>query len=127
MNIETGELKRLEYDFAEAVQLAPQESRQAVQKAAQQIKTDAQRRVGGLRHAPAYPRAISYDTRETSTGPEAEIGPDKNRRQGALGNLIEYGSVKNTPRPHMVPAAEAELPRFERAMEDLSVRLLEGR
>ena len=127
MDIDTRDLKKLEYDFAEAVQLAPKESRQVVQKAAQQIKTDAQRRVGGLRHAPAYPRAISYDTRETSNGPEAEIGPDKNRRQGALGNLLEYGSVKNAPRPHMIPAAEAELPRFERAMEDLSVRLMEGR
>lgn len=126
MRIDTGELKKLEYDFAEAVQAAPKESRQVVQKAALNIKTDAQRRVGGLRHAPAYPRAISYDTRETPNGPEAEIGPDKQRRQGALGNLIEFGSVNNAPRPHMIPAAEAELPRFERVMEDLSVRLLEG-
>jgi hypothetical protein len=127
MDIDTRELKRLEYDFAEAVQAAPKESRRVVQAAAQEIKTDAQRRVSGLKHAPAYPRAISYDTRETSAGPEAEIGPDKNRRQGALGNLLEYGSVKNAPSPHMIPAAEAKLPGFERAMEDLSVRLLEGR
>lgn len=126
MNIDTSELKKLEYDFAEAVRMAPAESRKVVQKAALNIKTDAQRRVGGLRHAPAYPRAISYDTRETANGPEAEIGPDKNRRQGALGNLIEFGSVHNAPRPHMIPAAEAEMPRFERFMEDLSVRLLEG-
>lgn len=127
MDIDTRELRKLEYDFAEAVQLAPRESRQVVQKAAQQIKADAQRRVSGLRHAPSYPAAISYETRETPAGPEAEIGPDKNRRQGALGNLLEFGSVKNPPRPHMLPAADAELPRFERAMEDLSVRLLEGR
>lgn len=127
MDIDTRELKRLEVDFAEAAQLAPKESRQAVEVSAFNIKTSAARRVGGLRHAPAYPRAISYDMRTTTGGTEAEIGPDKNRRQGALGNLIEYGSVNNSPHPHMAPAAEHELPRFERAMEDLSVRLLEGR
>jgi len=57
----------------------------------------------------------------------AEIGPDKLRRQGPLGNLLEYGSVHNAPHPHMIPAAEAEQPRFEQAMEDLSARLLEDR
>ncbi|QLQ37988.1 hypothetical protein [Micromonospora robiginosa] len=124
MEIDTRELRQLEYDFAEVVTAAPQEARKVVQRAVLNIKTDAQRRVGGLRHAPAYPRSISYDTRETPVGPEAEIGPDKGRRQGALGNLIEFGSVNNAPRPHINPAADAELPRFERAMEDLAVRLL---
>lgn len=127
MEIDTRELRRLEYDFTEALAAAPQEARKVVQKGALNIKTDAQRRVAGLRHAPAYPRAISYDSRDTSAGPEAEIGPDKKRRQGALGNILNYGTVKNAPIPHMEPAADAELPRFEKAMEDLAVRLLEDR
>ena len=94
-------------------------------KGALNIKTDARRRVTGLAHAPAYPRAITYDSHETPTGAWAEIGPDKERRQGALGNLLEYGSVHNQPRPHMAPAAKAEAPRFEKAMQDLAVKALE--
>ncbi|MEU4570724.1 hypothetical protein, partial [Micromonospora sp. NPDC023956] len=75
--------------------------------------------------APAYPYAITYDSTETPTGASADIGPDKERRQGPLGNILEYGTVKNAPIPHMGPAGAAELPRFEKALDDLGVRLLE--
>lgn len=51
----------------------------------------------GLAHAPYYPRSITYDLMLSSAGIEVEIGPDKSRRQGALGNLIEYGSSNNPP------------------------------
>ncbi len=126
--IETGELKKWQHDLDEVLVQAPDRVRGVVQRAAFQIKKDAQSRVQGLKHAPAYPFSISYDTRELA-GPAfvAEIGPDKDKRQGALGNLLEYGSVKNAPRPHMAPAADAQKPKFERALEDLSVRLREGR
>lgn len=50
-------------------------------------------------HARLYPASISYDMRPHPTGASAEIGPDKTRPQGALGNLLEFGS-KNNP-PHM--------------------------
>lgn len=127
LQVEHGDLDRWVHDIGEAVELAPKETRKVVAKGALNIKTDARRRVTGLKHAPAYPSSITYDTKESTTGAEAEIGPDKNKRQGALGNLIEYGSVHNSPRPHMAPAADAEAPRFEKAMEDLAAKLLEGR
>jgi len=128
ISIDSDDITRLVVDLDKAVSRAPQEAAKVVEKGALNIKNDARRRVGGLRHAPAYPSTITYDTSQGWRGPEAEIGPDKRRRQGALGNLIEFGSVHNPPRPHMIPAADAELPRFERHMEDLSVRLLqEGR
>ncbi|WP_329013221.1 hypothetical protein OG271_04010 [Micromonospora rifamycinica] len=125
--IETGELKRLAVHLEEAAGVAPVEVRKVVQKGALNIKNDARRRVQGLRHAPAYPYAITYDSTETPGGAWADIGPDKDKRQGALGNILEYGTVKNAPIPHMGPAGDAERPRFERALEDLAVRLLEGR
>lgn len=96
--------------------------RAVVQRGALNIKRDAQKRVSGLKHAPAYPRSITYDSEETARGSSAEIGPDKSRRQGALGNLIEYGSVHNPPRPHLAPALEAEAPRFLKALEDVAVK-----
>ncbi|MCX4470452.1 hypothetical protein OOK41_09050 [Micromonospora sp. NBC_01655] len=123
--IETHELHLLAVDLTEAAAAAPAEVRKVVQKGALNIKTDWRRRWSGHAHAPRLPYAVTYDTRETSAGSTAEIGPDKDKPQGALGNLFEYGSVNNAPIPGGVPAAEAEKPRFEKALEDLAVRLVE--
>jgi hypothetical protein len=105
------------YDDVEAV----------VKKGALNIKRHSARLISGLAHAPAYPRAINYDIYRDRRGPYADIGPDKKRRQGALGNILEYGTVNNPPHPHMRPAGEAELPRFVKAVEDVTVRPLEAR
>ena len=95
-----------------------------VTKGALNVKTDWARRWSGLKHAPAIGRAVSYDVYHWPGSVNAEIGPDKSRRQGALGNLIEYGSVNNAPVPGGIPALEAEAPKFERALSDLGERLL---
>ncbi len=124
LKVDASEVQALAEILVKAAGVAPIEARAVVAKGALQIKNDARRRVSGLAHAPAYPASITYDTNETATGAWAEIGPDKGKRQGALGNLLEYGSVKNAPRPHMAPALEAEQPRFEKAMEDLAVKAL---
>lgn len=96
----------------------------ATTKGALNIKTDAARRISGLAHAPAYPRSITFDVYPIWRGVVAEIGPDKDKRQGSLGNILEYGTVKNAPRPHLGPALEAEQPRFEAAIAALAVRAL---
>ena len=64
------------------------------------------------RHARLYPNSISYDVRRWPTGASAEIGPDKARPQGALGNLLEFGSVRNPPHLDGLRALQAETPAF---------------
>ena len=61
-----------------------------------------------------YPYSITYDV-SVGAGAvvSAEIGPDKDKPQGALGNLLEFGSSKNAPIPHLVPAWEAEIDSTE--------------
>lgn len=66
--------------------------------------------------ASAYPYAITFDEPEGSAGFGAgsfrvEIGPDKGRTQGPLGNLLEYGSVNNGPSHDGARALEDEAPR----------------
>jgi hypothetical protein len=95
-----------------------------VAKGAVNIKKDAARRISGLAHAPAYPRSIGYDLYQSLRGPSAIIGPDKSKPQGALGNLLEYGSIKNPPHPHFGPAGDAEEPKFGAALEALAVKTL---
>jgi|SRR5689334_23757768 len=121
--IDAHEVHELHQILVQAAGVAPKESRKVLGKGALNIKTDARRRISGHPHAPAYPYAITYDTHETATGSWAEIGPDKDKRQGALGNILEFGTVKNPPIPHMRPAADAEEPKFAAAMQALAVKV----
>jgi hypothetical protein len=122
LHVDVSELTGLARDLDAAPEKALADTRAVVQRGALNIKKDAQKRVTGLKHAPAYPRSIGYDTHTTLTGASAEIGPDKEKRQGALGNLIEYGSIHNPPRPHLAPALEAEEPRFVKALEEVAAK-----
>lgn len=115
-------LEVLAADLGHAADIALTEVRKVVQKGALNIKTEARRRASGLAHAPAYPFSITYDTEINGSRVQGEVGPDKDKRQGALGNILEYGTIKNPPIPHMAPAARAELPRFEKALEDAAAK-----
>jgi hypothetical protein len=120
-------LNMLVAELEHAARVAPDEARKVTQKGALNIKTDWRRRWSGFAHAPALPYAIGYDTQVRGRQVEAEIGPDKDKRQGALGNVFEYGTVKNAPIPGGAPALEAERPKFERALGDLPVKALGDR
>lgn len=75
------------------------------------------------KHARAYPYSISYDVTPIPGGAQAEIGPDKGKKQGALGNLLEYGSSKNRPHNDGGRALLAEAPRFAAQVAALTARL----
>lgn len=95
-----------------------------VGKGALNIKTEAVRLISGhTRHLPSYPRSINYDLTPGDDFVEAEIGPLKDRTQGALGNILEYGSPGRPPIPHLAPALDAEEPRFVDQVEQLGGRL----
>lgn len=118
------DLNALAVDLTRAAAAATQGVRPLVQKGALNIKQDAQRFASGIGHAPHYPRSITYDTKVTATGVEAEIGPDKNGPQGALGNILEYGTSKNAPLAHLGPAFDREVPRLVSAAEALAEAVL---
>ncbi|AGL13877.1 hypothetical protein [Actinoplanes sp. N902-109] len=123
-------------DFAETLGaaggLTMKEARAIVAKGSLNIKRDARALVEGHKHIPGYPSSITYETHETLKGPYGLIGPEHDKRQGALGHIIEggdveYGDLRNAPIPHLRPAAEKEQPRFEKALEDAARRAVEGR
>lgn len=97
-----------------------------VTKAAVNIRDDARRFASGIAHAPAYPASITYDldVSYTTGDVRAEIGPDKDRTQGALGNILEYGTSKNAPLSHLGPALDIEGPRLVDGMADMAGRVL---
>jgi hypothetical protein len=114
--IDMSDVRRLERHLARAVPRVRREARAVTMRGAVNIKRDwqANARQSSGRHAPAYPNSIGFDF--AAYGPDifmAIIGPDKGASQGALGNLLEYGSVKNPPHRDGGRAADVEEPRFE--------------
>ncbi len=88
----------------------PFKAHKVTEVACANIQRGARSRVSGLAHAPHYPRSITYDVSLQGTSIVGEVGPDKDLTQGALGNLIEYGSVNNPPNAHLAPELDTETP-----------------
>lgn len=125
-DVDATEIREFEVDLGKIAGRFVKDVMRVVEKGSLNIKQDAAQRISGLAHAPHYPRSISYDVRHRVGAIEGEIGPDKSRTQGALGNILEYGTSKNAPIPHLAPALDAEELRFVQALERLFDDLLEG-
>lgn len=99
----------IDFDFSEVDQLAadlgtvPRTAgrfvRAAVETSARHVKDGWRDETAGISHAPTFPRSIDYTVSTLQAFGvsviEAEIGPDKGKPQGALGNLIEYGGAEH--------------------------------
>lgn len=119
VRFDMSDVRRLERHLARTIPRARRDMRAVVRRGAMTIKRDwrSNARSTAPKHAPAYPSSISFDA--ASYGPDlymAIIGPDKSGPQGALGNLLEYGSSKNPPHRDGGRALDAEEPRFEAQM-----------
>lgn len=115
--LESGELERWAREIRAAAAMLPREGAKIVKRGAQNIKDDWQRRMRARErhgHIPHLPKAIGYDVRQTKYEVTATIGPDKNKKQGPLGHLLEFGSVNNPPHNDGGAALRAEAPNFYR-------------
>lgn len=126
VELDTTELDR----FVEVLQRAPsvtaREAERMVSKGALNVKKRAQELAPKGPHTPHYAKSITYDVTRDGDLIEAEIGPAEGRRQRGLGNLLEYGSPRNPPHPHLEPALDEEEPRFYEAAEKLAGDFLDG-
>lgn len=97
-----------------------------IKKGAVNVKTEARRIIADARDPrttiPAYPYSIGFSMPNPTT---ADIGPSKRRgKQGALGNLLEYGGMYNAPIPHLQPALEREIPNVLRHLSSEAANIL---
>lgn len=93
-------------DLGRASAEVTRNAQKAVSVTAQKVRDEARKTITGLPHAKHYPRSISYDMHYSLKQIGAEVGPDKDGPQGALGNILEFGSVNNAPWPHLGPAMQ---------------------
>jgi hypothetical protein len=101
ITVDFSEIDQLSASLGQVRANAGKYIRSAIAVTAKNIDKDWERESKGMAHAPAFPYSITYDI-STFSGfgfsvIQADIGPDKDRPQGALGNLIEFGSVNNPP------------------------------
>lgn len=120
-SIDTSEIDRLAADLGEVPAKAGRFLRAAVEVTSRHIKDDEREDSKGLAHAPAYPYSVGYDIKILHgfgvSVIQSEIGPDKDRRQGALGNLLEYGSINNPPKAFGKKALQRNEADFQRGIE----------
>lgn len=124
-DIDLSDLRQFVQDLGRIPGRAVDEVDKATKKGAQNIKEGWARRWTGHPRFRALPASISYDMQYGLGQIGAEIGPDKDRRQGALGNIIEFGTSKNAPIPGGMPALAEEEPNYERALMEALTKLME--
>jgi hypothetical protein len=125
VTVELVGVREMEGVLEGAGKAALPEGRKVVARGALNMKKGMRRRVQGIGHAPAYPSSITYDIETKGLTVEAEVGPDKARRQGALGNILNYGTLNNAPIPHVEPALADEQPKYYAALEALAAKLVD--
>lgn len=112
--------------LADDLEVVPEKIRpkvkQVVAKGALNVKNGMRQDAGGHPTFRHFPRSISYDTHDD--GLSAEIGPDKALIQGALGNLLYFGSSKNAPVLDINGPLNKETPRFADALADVAEDIL---
>jgi hypothetical protein len=115
-------------DMLKAAAEAAAATRTVVQVGAFNVKRDAKANV--YKSAPIHnahaAEAITYDTSMGKSSIDAEIGYDKDRTSGRIGNLLEYGGGGDNSPPHrdLGRALDAEEPRFTEALAALVEKLL---
>lgn len=107
-------LNELVRDLHGAPLKAQRKANKAIRDGAQGVESKWRQEAGFMRHAPLYPRSITHEVVWKGSAIEAEIGPDKDLPQGALGNLITYGSANNPPHAHDIAALEQQTPSILR-------------
>lgn len=89
-------------------------------RAVKNIQRDSKalaRAIGTAGHIRKYAGKITTSSKVSALSVEAEVGPLQSG-QGALGELLEFGSANNPPHPHLMPAADKEIPVWLRYLRD---------
>ena len=89
----------------------------AIEVTLRHVQDDARKSVRtALGHIPHIPESITYDVALRTDGVYGEVGYDRNKPQGNLGHIIEYGRASydapNAPQRNVAKAGEKNYEDF---------------
>lgn len=125
MDWDVSEVLDLAADLGKIPGQAVKPLREVVHTSARKIRDGMRADARGHAHSPHFPGSITFETKERFGGTDAEIGPDKGRTQGALGNILYFGTSKNGPVLNLLGPLEAETVPFQKAVEDAAGKLFD--
>lgn len=108
-----SDLDKLAADLGTVSRDTRKNVRKAVEVTARKVKDSWRDKLKGSSTLPGLPSAVSYDVKSASGAIEAEVGFDKGRRQGALGNVSEFGTPSVGPRGFGLASLEEKQGDFE--------------
>ena len=126
MEIDTSEVLELAADLGRIAGKSVPPLLAAVEKSAASVQRGMRSEAQGHAHSPHFPNSITHDVKAHFGGIEAETGPDKGLTQGALGNILYFGTSKNGPVLNINGPLDLEAPRFQKAVEAAAGKLLDG-
>jgi len=128
VDVEFSDARRLEADLGKIPGRVVRDVEAVTKRAAQNIKTMMAADAENDGHYPDFADAVTYERKFSSlTSIDYEIGPDKDRRQGALGNILYFGTSNNAPVLQLETPIMVEVPNFLRALRDAAAGTLESR
>lgn len=115
--VDAHEVHELAAALEDAAHSAGPFVRDAMETVAIDVRDDWRAAATGMRGLAAYPRSIGYDFTGFqgfgSTVLTCEIGPDKGRKQGSFGAIVEYGSPTFAPRHYGDQALDAHTEQYD--------------
>lgn len=121
VSIDTSELQTLAADFGKASAGLLKDVDKVAKKAAQNIKDDLSAQAAASTHFRGMAGSISYERAYGLGSVGYEVGPDKDRRGGALGNIFFFGVPEGGGGTGDLDAPlAAEGPRFVKALSELA-------
>lgn len=95
--VDTSGLSDLAGDLAAATPKLAKDVRATMARGALNIKNALRDQATGHPSSVHFPASITYDSEVVTDGVAYEIGPDKTRPQGALGNILYFGTAATPP------------------------------
>lgn len=138
MKMDAHEVRAFAIELEKSSADVQRDIRPVVQKGALNIKQAFNDSFRGSTHFKGISGSVTFDTKVTAGGVEAEIGPDKSRHPGVPGpgttrpaaphaNIAIFGGAYggggsvDDPTKHL----DAEAPKFEKALGDVIRRALQ--
>lgn len=112
-----NEFAELAGDFEVAASDLQENAFKAVQVTCYKTKETWRDKLKGSAHLKFLPYAVDYDVKEITGAIEAEVGFNKSRKQGRLGNISEFGTPTIGPRGFGLASQEENLDDFVKGQE----------